>query len=340
MSDAPALKPPAMETRAIGRTGLAVGVLAMGSAPLGGMYARSSSEAAIETVQAARQAGVTLFDVAPHYGQGLAEQRLGEALTTLEDGQCVLSTKVGRLLEAGVSAPTLPNWPEALPFTTVYDVTRAGILRSIEDSRRRMGGKSADMLLLHDPDRYASGPDLADLISQAYEVLSELRGIEAVKAIGIGVNAPEPCRMALDLGQWDCMLLAGSYSVLHQEDGGLLDRCAGEGVSVLIGGPYMSGALAGGTTWRYRPIPADVATDIGRLQAICARHGVPMQAAALQFPLMHEAVSAVVVGMRSPTEVEQNAAFLHHPIPPEFWEEMAAQHLIPELHSSTVRTGP
>jgi D-threo-aldose 1-dehydrogenase len=330
---------PAMEIRAIGRTQLAVGVLALGSAPLGGMYATSSSEAAITTVKAARKAGINLFDVAPHYGQGLAEQRLGEGLATLKDTRFVLSTKVGRLLEPGPPESALPNWPEALSFRTVYDVTRAGILRSVADSRRRLGGKRADILLLHDPDKYASGSELTGLISQAYDTLSELRANGEVTAIGIGVNSPEPCRIALDLGQWDCLLLAGSYSVVRQQDDGLLDRCSRQGVSVLIGGPYMSGALAGGTTWRYRPIPPDVAADIARLHSICTLHGVPMQAAALQFPLMQAAVAAVVVGMRSEAEVRQNVDFLRHPIPAEFWLEMAAQHLIAENHRPTMRSG-
>lgn len=330
---------PAMETRAIGRTQLAVGVLAVGSAPLGGLYAPSSSQAAIDTVVAARKAGIDLFDVAPHYGQGLAELRLGEGLASLGDRRFVLSTKVGRLLEPGAPESPHPNWPEALPFRTVYDVTRAGILRSVAYSRRRLGGKRADILLLHDPDKYASGSELSGLISQAYETLSELRANGEVTAIGIGVNSPEPCRIALDLGQWDCMLLAGSYSILHQEDDGLLDRCSGEGVSVLIGGPYMSGALTGGTTWRYRPIPPEVAADIARLDRICTRHGVPMQAAALQFPLMHAAVAAVVVGMRSAAEVGQNVDFLHYPIPFEFWLEAASQYLIAENHLSTMRRG-
>ncbi|MBZ9938136.1 aldo/keto reductase [Mesorhizobium sp. BR1-1-16] len=318
----------AMERRQIGGTALSVSVLGLGAAPLGGLYQPSSAEQAIETVQAAAAAGIDLFDVAPHYGQGLAEQRLGVGLATLRDKDFTLSTKVGRLLDAAPAAPSQPNWPEALPFSTLYDASRAGILRSVEDSRHRLGELAPAMLFLHDPDRQASGAALAEMIAEAYRTLADLRAEGLVSAIGIGVNAAEPCRMALDTGDWDCFLLAGTYSVLRQDDDGLLDLCERRGVSVLIGGPYMSGALAGGATWRYRPIPPDIAADIARLRAVCARNGVPVEAAALQFPLRHPAVAAVLVGMRSADEVERNVAFLQRDIPHSLWADLAAEGLI------------
>ena len=169
---------------------------------------------------------------------------------------------------------------------------------------------------------------LRGLISEAYETLSSLREEGRVGAIGIGANTPEVGLVALELGQWDCFLLAGTYSVLEQNDQGLLDRCARNSVSVLIGGPYMSGALAGGATWRYRPIPTEIATRIGRLDGICRDHDVPLQAAALQFPLLHPAVASVIVGMRSADEVGQNVEFLRHPIPGGFWDSLAAEGFI------------
>jgi D-threo-aldose 1-dehydrogenase len=324
--------PAAMQRRRVGRSGLCVSVLGLGAAPLGGMYQPSSDAAAAETVRAAVEAGITLFDVAPHYGQGLAERRLGHGLAQMPPGGYVVSTKVGRLLEPAPRPPHSAMWPEALPFMTVYDVSRAGILRSLRESRARLGGATIDILLLHDPDRHAEDAKaLGRLIAEAYRTLDELRGGGEVRAIGLGVNGPAVCHMALDFGAWDCLLLAGTYSVLRQEDDGVLDRCAEAGVSVLIGGPFMSGALAGGTTWRYRPIPAKVAGEIERLRAIGRAHGVPIEAAALQFPLRHPAVAAVVAGMRSAHEVWHNFDALHHPISPAFWEELAAERVIRTL---------
>jgi D-threo-aldose 1-dehydrogenase len=317
--------PALMERRQVGRTALSVSVLGLGCAPLGGLYTPSSDTAAAETVAAALTAGISLIDVAPHYGQGLAERRLGRALAEFPAGGYVLSTKVGRLLEPAAAPSASPIWPEALACRTIYDVSPAGILRSVADSRARIGRATVDILLLHDPDRHAKdAAALTRLIARAHRTLAALREAGEVKAIGLGVNAPEVCHIACDLGAWDCFLLAGSYSVLRQEDAGLLDRCHREGISVLIGGPYMSGALAGGTTWRYRAVPDDVASDIARLRGICAAQDVPLAAAALQFPLRHPAVAAVITGMRSAAEVQQNIGFLHRPIPPRFWDALAA----------------
>jgi D-threo-aldose 1-dehydrogenase len=323
-----------LRRRRLGNSGLCVSALGLGAAPLGGMYQPCSDTAAAQTVRAALEAGITLFDVAPHYGQGLAERRLGHGLAQLRSGGYVVSTKVGRLLHPAPRPPASAMWPEALAFTTVYDVSRAGILRSLRDSRERVGRATFEILLLHDPDRYADGPDtLRRLIAEAYATLSALRQEGRVRAIGIGANSPAVGLAALELGRWDCFLLAGSYSVLGQEDRGLLDRCAGSAVSVLIGGPYMSGALAGGTTWRYRPIPAGIGARIARLGALCRDHGIPPQAAALQFPLLHPAVASVIVGMRSADEVGQNVAFLRHPIPDRFWDSLLAEGFIAEPRS-------
>ena len=324
---------PTMERRQIGRTGLSASVIGLGAAPLGGMYVPSSDAAAVETVRAALGAGIDFIDVAPHYGQGLAEHRLGRALAAARPERCAVSTKVGRLLVPEPRPQAQPTWPEALSYRTVYDVSRAGILRSLDDSRARVGRADFDVLLLHDPDRQAEDEaSMARLLAESYDTLAELRAAGQVRAIGLGVNAPGVCHRALDLGAWDCFLLAGCYSVLRQEEAGLLARCQEAGVSVLIGAPFMSGALAGGTTWRYRPIPEDVAAGIARLRSIGATHGVPLEAAALQFPLLHPAVAVVVVGMRSAEEVRRNAGFLHHPIPAAFWHALLAEGFVREEH--------
>lgn len=307
-----------------------VSVLGLGTAPLGGLYQASSDAAAQATVDRARALGVNYFDTAPQYGQGLAEGRLGRALRHVAIADVVVSTKVGRVLEPAARPVQIDLWPEALQFDARYDTTTAGIRRSVTDSLERTGRSSVDILLLHDPDAYAAGPDeLKNTIAEAYMALSTLRADGMVKAIGLGVNSPEPCQMALDLGQWDCMMLAGTYSVLQQNDGGLLDRCHSLAVSVLVAGPFMSGALAGGSYWKYGSIPASIAARIARLHEICDRHGVPIEALALQFPLAHPAVAAVVTGMRSPDEVSQNVAHLNRLIPADCWTEISADGFIP-----------
>lgn len=318
-----------IENRKIGTTAVKVSTLGLGAAPLGGLFSRSSDADAMETVRASVAAGINYIDVAPHYGQGLAEKRIGLAVSDIPRRSFTLSTKVGRLLEETEEGTPQGNWPEALQFATVYDTSRRGIVRSLDDSLERMGVASVDILFLHDPDRYApNATALRSMIGEAYDTLAMLREQGRVKAIGIGVNSPDPCLTALELGRWDCFVLAGSYSVLRQEDQNLLDRCREASVSVLIGGPYMSGALAGGSTWRYRPIPDEIRRDLVRLKTVCSEFDVPMQAAALQFPLQHPAVSSILVGMRSAGEVVENVQFLNRPIPEAFWSALAGEGLI------------
>jgi D-threo-aldose 1-dehydrogenase len=247
----------------------------------------------------------------------------------------VLSSKVGRLLVPTETPHPMQNFPEALGVDMIYDTSAEGIRRSLSESVARLGGIWPDILLLHDPDRYAEGDELRRLIESAHRALSDLKREGRVRAIGIGVNSPAPCHVALAIGDWDCFLLAGCYSVLRQEDDGILEACRARAISVLIGAPFMSGALAGGSTWRYRPIPAAVATDIDKLRAAAVRHDVPVEALALQYPLRHPAVASVVVGMRSPQEVEQNVRALTASVPDALWDELRDLGLIdrPSRHS-------
>jgi len=321
--------PGALPRRRIGRTALDVSVMAVGAAPLGGLYRASSQQDALDTLRAALAGGINFIDVAPLYGEGLAERRVGKSLAQLPTGGLVLSTKVGRLLEPTEPQPLASDWAEGLPFAVVYDTSPDAIRRSLRDSIERLGGARPSILLLHDPDRSSEPSALPAVIKEAYQTMAELRAEGAVTAIGLGVNAPGPCRIALELGDWDCFLLANSYSVLFQGEEGLLDTCRQRGISVFIGGPYMSGALAGGSQWRQGPITESVSADIERLKTVCSRYGLPLQAAALQFPLRHPAVASVIVGMRAPAEVSQNISFLTTSIPDAFWDNLAAAGFIP-----------
>jgi len=318
----------AIERRRVGQTSLSISVMGLGAAPLGGLFQASSQMEADATIAAALSAGINHVDVAPQYGRGLAERRVGQSLSAHDRSSFVLSTKVGRLLVATARPEPMKNFPEALDVAMTYDTSAAGIRQSLSESIERLGGISPDILLLHDPDRYAEGDALRRLIESAHGALVELKREGRISAIGIGVNSPVPCRAALEIGDWDCFLLAGRYSALRQEDDGILDACQARGTSVLVGAPFMSGALVGGSTWRYGPIPGDIAADIEKLRAACARHDVPVEAVALQYPLRHPAVASVVVGMRSPAEVARNVRALRTAVPELLWDELRALGLI------------
>jgi D-threo-aldose 1-dehydrogenase len=201
-------------------------------------------------------------------------------------------------------------------------------MRSVEESLKRLHLDCVDILLIHDPDDHYQ-----DAIDGAYPALEKLRSEGSVKAIGAGMNQSEMLARFAREGDFDCFLLAGRYTLLEQRGlTELLPLCERKGISVIIGGPYNSGILATGVRedarYEYQSAPLEVVEKVRRLDVLCAQYAVPRKAAALQFPLAHPAVASVIPGCRSAAEVEENAAMIEFPIPPEFWLELKAARII------------
>jgi D-threo-aldose 1-dehydrogenase len=330
------------DTRVLGRSGLAVTQLGFGGAPLGNMYRTVPEADAQATVRAAYDAGIRLFDTAPLYGFGLSEHRVGAALRDRPRESFVLSTKVGRLLE-----PRHPDtldqgqFEGSLPFAEVYDYGYDGIMRSVEHSLHRLGTFRVDILLVHDLDVWTHGSEQARLerleafMAGGYLAMEKLRADGTVKAIGAGVNETAACEDLAERGDFDCFLLAGRYTLLEQAPlDNLLPLCERRSIALLIGGAYNTGILATGAVdgayFQYAPAPPEVMARVRQIEAVCARHGVRLPTAALQFPLGHPAVASVVVGMRAPAEVAMNVEVLAPEVPADFWVELKAEGLLRE----------
>ncbi|MQA84794.1 MAG: aldo/keto reductase [Streptosporangiales bacterium] len=306
--------------------------LGLGTAPLGGLYAPVDDETAEATVRAALDAGLTYVDTAPHYGLGVAERRLGAVLGRLPRDSFVLSTKVGRLLRPrppGQGPDAGEVFSEAPPLTRVWDWTRDGIRRCLEESLDRLGLDRVDAVYLHDPDDHER-----EVYETAYPALAELRAEGTVRAIGAGMNQSEMLTRFVHRLDLDVVLLAGRYTLLDQTGADeLLPACAERGVAVVMGGVYNSGLLAGSGVGRakynYADAPPALVERALRLRDACARHGVPLRAAALRFPFGHPVVRCVLVGPRSAEEVADNLRCYRHPIPGELWDELAGEGLIP-----------
>jgi D-threo-aldose 1-dehydrogenase len=328
--------------RSIGQTGLEVTLLGLGGTALANMYSAISAEQARETVQAAFDAGLRYFDTAPLYGRGLSETRLGSALAALPRAQIVISTKVGYALEPARPARDAGIFVEPLPNTVRFDYSRDAVLRSVEGSLQRLGTDRLDIVYIHDPDESLSiqpGHDpyershFGEVMVGAYPALHEMRAQGVIRAVGIGMNQWQMLYDFARAGEFDCFLLAGRYTLLEQGAlEPLLSHCAANGISIVIGGPYNSGILASGASegayYNYAPAPPDILERTRRIEAVCARHGVPLAAAALQFPLCHPAVASVIPGMRSPAEIRASLAYLAQSIPPAFWDELKDLELI------------
>lgn len=327
------------ETRALGRSTVRVTPLGFGGAPLGNLFWALDDRQAIDAVRQAWAAGVRYFDTAPLYGSGLSEQRIGAALAGEPRDAFVLSTKVGRRLvprPAGVPAPesAYVNVPALDPaFDYTAEATRASLAGSLE----RLGIGRVDTVLIHDLGPVTHGADdarrYAEAMDGAYRVLHDLRAEGTIRAIGVGANEWEILERCARDGDFDCFLLAGRYSLLEQTAlESFLPMCARREIGVIVGGPYNSGILATGarrdTTYNYRPAPPAVLERVRALEHVVAAHGVPLAAAALQFPFHHPAVAAVIPGARAAEEVEANLRLLRHPIPPALWRDLKTEGLV------------
>lgn len=291
-----------------------LGSIGLGTAPLGGLYRAVEDETAHAVITRAWELGIRFFDTAPYYGSGDAERRLGAVLRGRPRDEFVVSTKVGRLLAPGSSA-----WHGAPPLQAYFDFSYDAALRSFAESLERLGLDRIDIALVHDPDDHYD-----DALTGAYRALARLRDEGVVRAIGVGMNQTQLlCRFAREADP-DCFLVAGRYTALDRTAAEeLLPLCEERGISVIAGGVFNSGVLAGGETFDYEAAPPDVLERVESLRATCARWSVSLPAAALQFPLRHPAVVSVLVGCRTPHEVEEDARLLELALPPELLDELA-----------------
>jgi D-threo-aldose 1-dehydrogenase len=307
-------------------------MLGFGSATFGNLGRVFSEEECDATMTRAWDSGARYFDTAPLYGLGLSEQRVGRGLAGRKD--FLLSTKVGRVLVPG--EPNGGIYVETPHVRYIYDYSRDGVLRSFEDSLRRLDLDRVDILFVHDVDAPAHGgrdgseARIRELMETGgWRALDDLRSSGAVSAIGLGVNEWQPCARMLELADPDLFLLAGRYTLLEQEPiDTLFPQCARAGAGIVIGGPYNSGVLAGKATYDYAKSPPEIATRVARLEAVCAAHGVELRAAALQFVAAHPLVVSVIPGAASPEEIDGNVALLRAAIPSALWRDLKAKGLV------------
>lgn len=314
--------------------------LGFGTAPLGNLYRKIEDVDAQATLDAAWEAGIRYFDTAPQYGLGRSEQRVGEALTRFDPNALTLSTKAGRLLADCAPENVTPEAFVDVPQKRiVFDYTYDGIMRSVDASIARLGSDKIDLLFLHDIDATTHGKDgedhnLRQLFSGGgYRALTELRDAGRITGIGAGVNEWQICERLLGEADFDGFVLAGRYTLLEQDPlETFLPLCLRRDVGIILGGPYNSGILATGAVdgahYDYAPAPEAILQRVRKLEQVCAAHNTPLIAAALQFPLGHEAVKTVIPGASTPDEVRQNVAIFETKIPHSLWSDLKSEGLI------------
>ena len=309
----------------------------------GSLFPVSAEREAEDVLAYAYSRGFRYFDTAPLYANGLGEHWFGTALRQRDRDAFVLSTKVGRRLRPQCSTPA-PT--DRLAFEYFYDYSYDGVMRSLEDSLQRLGLCRVDIVYIHDVNPRWQGnayeARFAEAMDGAYPALERLRSEGVVRAIGVGVKGADVCMRFAHAGDFDLFMLAGGYTLLeHAALDTFLPYCARHGIGVVVASPFNSGILATGAvhgaTFFYTEAPPGIVERTRALEAVCARHRVPLGAAALQFTLAHPAVVSAVCGYRTPAEVDTNLRWSTHPIPDALWDELKASALIPE-HAPTDAT--
>ena len=307
--------------------------LGFGAATLGNLYAEVDDDLARSVVDAAWDAGLRYFDVAPHYGLGLAERRLGLALAGRPRDAYVLSTKVGRLLEPspGTAGRHDDGFLVPADLRRVWDASEAGVRRSLAESCARMGVDRVDVAYLHDPEEHVpTGGSLAAVLDEGLGALARLRDEGVLDAVGVGSKSVVALLAAVRTGLVDVVMVAGRYTLLEQPAAAeLLPLCRERGVQVVAASVLNSGALAqdepgDGLHYEYGPVPPAVLARVRRLADLARAHGTSLPTAALQFPLRHPAVGTVVLGAESAAQVRQNVERFAEVVPDGFWDAVAA----------------
>lgn len=332
--------------RRLGESEVYTPLLGFGAAPIGNLYRPLTDTVAKSAVAKALALELNYFDTAPHYGFGLSETRLGQALRGREP-DTILSTKVGRVLEPLTDHPSRKGSGSAVrhgfagapDLEPMFDYRYDGFMRSFEASLTRLGRDGVDVLWVHDLGQVTHGDahqrHWQEFTQSGYKALTELRAEGRVKALGLGANEWQICAQALDFADFDGFLLAGRYTLLEQGAlGSFLPLCARRGASVVLGGPFNSGILASGVAgegphyYNYEPAPTEVIERVACIEQVCTEFRVPLAAAALQFPTAHPQVCSVLAGLADAEQVEQAVTLMNQALPDEFWQILKERDLL------------
>ncbi len=328
--------------RRLGRSRIELPQIGLGTAPLGELFTKISESDAESVLSTAWDEGVRFYDTAPWYGRGQSEHRVGRFLYAKPRSEVILSTKVGRILRAPVAHPDSFDtgfWSGGLHFDHYFDYSYDGVMRAYEDSLQRLGMNRVDMLVIHDLDWWHRGSEpmvqagFAQLANGGFRALSDLRAAGRIGAIGAGINELGLIPRFLELFDLDYFLLALRYTLGEQETlTAELPLCEQKGVGIVIGGVFSSGLYATGPVpgakYNYFDPTPEVLEKARRIDAVCRRHGVPLPAAAIQFPLHHPAVTSVIPGAIRPDQVKTNLDYVRTAIPNDLWAELKHEGLI------------
>lgn len=312
--------------------------LGLGGVPIGTAFEDISEEKSQEILEKAWNSGIRYYDTSPWYGLTKSERRFGKFLRSKKRDEFLFSTKVGRIFEKVDPKDVPPTmWKNPLSYDFRHDYSADATKRSIEESLKRSGLDSIDIIYVHDlsedqvGDRYEYHLEIAE--KGAFKVLSDYRDQGIIKAWGMGVNKIKPILDCMKSADPDVCLSATQYSILDHEDAvdRLLPAVRNNGVKLVSGAGYNSGFIAGRDRFNYKKeIPKGMKEKRNQISKIAKKHGIDIITAALHFVLAAEEFVSIIPGASSTNQVEDNVKSLNTKVPQAFWEELKSEGLIYE----------
>lgn len=330
-----------MQKRKLGNTNIHLSSLGFGAAPIGDLFENLDERSCYDILENAFNSNFNLFDTSPFYGNGLSEHRTGNFLKTVEEESYFLSTKVGRYLTPEKNQKIDRGaWAGGLNFKLNLDYSYDGVMRSFEQSLLRLAVSKIDICLIHDVDKFTFGNEVDYYfklaMNGAYKAIQKLKEEKVIKAIGVGLNDADICAKFANEGDFDCMVLAGRYSLLEHESAlndffPIVDK---QNIGIILAGVFNSGILAKGIgdniTYNYDKIPNHIREKYIIVSEVCDRYNVPVPAAALQFSYANKLISSMILGMDRVEQIKQNISFFNHSIPEDLWKELIEKKIIDE----------
>ena len=330
-----------MQKRKLGNTNIHLSSLGFGAAPIGDLFENLDERSCYDILENAFNSNFNLFDTSPFYGNGLSEHRTGNFLKTVEEESYFLSTKVGRYLTPEKNQKIDRGaWAGGLNFKLNLDYSYDGVMRSFEQSLLRLAVSKIDICLIHDVDKFTFGNEVDYYfklaMNGAYKAIQKLKEEKVIKAIGVGLNDADICAKFANEGDFDCMVLAGRYSLLEHESAlneffPIVDK---KNIGIILAGIFNSGILAKGIgdniTYNYDKIPNHIREKYIIVSEVCDRYNVPVPAAALQFSYANKLISSMILGMDRVEQIKQNISFFNHSIPDDLWKELIEKKIIDE----------
>ena len=330
-----------MQKRKLGNTDINLSAIGFGAAPIGNLFEQLDDPSCYQILEDSFKSKINIYDTSPFYGNGLSEHRLGNFLKTLDEDSYYLSTKVGRYLTPEKKENIdRGGWSGGLNFKLNLDYSYDGVMRSFEQSLLRLAVSKIDICLIHDVDRSTFGDDVDYYyklaMNGAYKAIKKLKDENVIKAIGVGLNDSDMCAKFANEGDFDCMIIAGRYSLLDHQSAldDFFPIVEKKNIGIMLAGVFNSGILAKGignnSTYFYDKIPLNIKSKYIKIEKICKKYNVPVPAAALQFCYANKLISSMILGMDRLAQIKQNILYLEHSIPSELWSELIDEKIIDE----------